>query len=144
LPALGEVVLEAFSTGDTAALARNRLTRPEHNQEIWSELPVAASGSGYTPEMAWENISRRDRRAVSRNLSWFEGRDPELVQVECRGATEAFESFQVHTDCWVQFRVEEGYAESQLFKDVVERNGGYKIFRYYDEGVRLLESSTPA
>ena len=141
MTALGAAALEAFALGDTAALGKHQLTRSEHDQEIWPELPAARSGSGFTSEMAWENISRRDRRARSRNLTWFDGRRPSLVRVECRGATQDFESFQVYTDCWVRFRMREGEAEAQLFKDVVERGGGYKIFRYYDEGVRLLDDA---
>ncbi len=139
LTTLGTLVLDGFQVGDTALLASLRLTREEHNEEIWPELPVASSGTNFTAEMAWSNIGQRDRRAMSRNLSWFHGQAVTFQRAECRGPTETFPSFQVHTDCWVRFRLQDGPAEAQLFKDVVERNAQFKIFRYYDEALRRLE-----
>ena len=47
----------------------------------------------------------------------------------------------VLTDCWVLFEeAGEARAEIQLFKDVLFRNGGFKVFRYYDEGPRRVDS----
>jgi len=51
------------------------------------------------------------------------------------GETRTFDSFVDHTDCHTRFAPAAGCSGIQLFKDVVERNGGLKlkIFRYYDE-----------
>lgn len=55
------------------------------------------------------------------------------MDVECRGPTERFRSFRVHTDCWVSFAMDgRRLGPQQLFKDVLEWDGQFKIFRYYE------------
>lgn len=129
---LGRTVLRALAAGDAAALARVRLTEREHDDVVWPELPAARAEVGFPADYAWENIERRNARDLERVLPWYGDRAPEHVRVECRGGLEEFETFRVHTDCWEVFRVGGGPPlEAQLFKDVLERGGGFKIFRYY-------------
>lgn len=148
LERLGEQVLTALAAGDTFALERVRLTEAEHNEVIWPELPAAAPEANFPVELAWRNIEMRNRRDRARILPWYAGRALTLEKVECRGALQSFRSFSVHTDCWVVFRDDEGGRfRAQVFKDVAERNGGFKIFRYYDEDPRPIQdpgSSTRA
>jgi hypothetical protein len=88
--------------------------------------------------MAWLNIQTRNRSAVARITPLYARRPARHLRTECRGATERFESFEVLTDCWVLFELEDEppALEAQLFKDVLHRGGGYKIFRYYDDEPR--------
>ena len=39
----------------------------------------------------------------------------------------------MHTDCYTHFSSRGRQYRLQLFKDVLERYGGFNIFRYYDE-----------
>lgn len=138
---LGEGVLQGLSAGDTALLRRFRLTEREHNEVVWPELPASNPGADFPVDWAWTNVERRDRRALAR-LDFLRGHDLALRAVECRGRVREFRTFRVHTDCWVTFEAEgTGLVEARLFKDVLERNGGLKIFRYYEEPVRRLAAS---
>lgn len=134
LDALGRGVLRGFASSDTAALASYRLGEAEHNEIVFPELPAGRSEVGYPVDLAWQNIELRNGRSLGRQLPWFQGRDVEHLETVCRGQTEAFETFRVHTDCWVIFKeATYGRLEVQLFKDALERGGGWKLFRYYDE-----------
>lgn len=134
LEALGHGVLVGFVAADTAALASFRLSEAEHNEVVFPELPAGRPEVGYPVDLAWQNIELRNGRSLGRQLPWFQGRDVEHLETVCRGETEAFETFLVHTDCWVIFReATYGRLEVQLFKDALQRGGGWKLFRYYDE-----------
>ena len=136
---LGRLVVEALNEGDEEALATVRLTEFEHNEVVYPELPAAAGDNPFPVDLAWQNIELRSRRAVNRLQTDLAPLSPmEFESVECRGETHVFESFQVRTDCYTRFRAGGSVYEVQLFKDVLERGGGYKIFRYYDESPRRV------
>lgn len=139
LEALGETVLRGLADGDTLALERVRLTEREHNEVVWPELPAAAPEVGFPVDFAWENIEMRNRRALGRILPGYRGREVTFRDVRCRGGTEEFRTFHVLTDCHVAFAVPGGgRLEARIFKDVLVRHGGYKIFRYDEDGVRVV------
>jgi hypothetical protein len=131
-------MLNALSHGDVPALEDFRLTETEHNQVVWPEFPASAPEVNFPVDMAWANIEARNRRAIGRIVPWYAGREPQFRGAECRGATAHFDTFVVLTDCWVVFSFDEDerVLEAQLFKDVLVRGGGHKIFRYYDEEPR--------
>ena len=143
LDGLGRMVLGALVRADTLALASVRLTEQEHNEVVWPELPAARPEVNFPLDFAWTNIELRDRRSVSRLLPVFHELDVRFRGVQCRGGIQTFDSFRVLTDCWTLFDVEgrEGPFEAQLFKDVVVRGGGHKIFRYYDQLPRRYDPS---
>ena len=138
LEELGLHVLDALTSGDRDALEDVRLTEYEHNEVVWPELPAAAPEVNYPVDYAWENIENRNRRGITRLLPFFGGGDHALQSVECRGERETFDTFHVDTDCWVVFSSNASLElrEVQLFRDVLVRGGGMKIFRYYDEEPR--------
>ena len=142
LEALSEGVLRGLARGDVSALEGFRLAEGEHNQVVWPELPASAPEVNFPVDLAWTNIQSRNRSAIARLLPLFEGREPSLRGVGCRGITERFETFSVLTDCWVTFDMDDspGLLEAQLFKDVLSRGGGHKVFRYYDEEPRAITS----
>ncbi len=124
----------ALVSKDTAELRALRLSEYEHNEVVWPELPAARPEINFPIDYAWTNISLRNRRALARLFPRLEGRTATVKDVECRGEVQPFQTFQVHTDCWVRLTMQDGYEiEAQLFKDVLERNGGFKIFRFYEE-----------
>ncbi len=133
LEELSAAVLAGLSAADTASLESVRLTESEHNYKVWPELPASAPEVNYPADLAWQNIRMRNRAAVADLLAAYRGRKLELVGAECRGATEKFRSFKVRTDCWATFeRDGRQLPPQQLFKHVLNWNGGLKIFRYYE------------
>lgn len=133
LEVLGERVVEAFTRGDTVALSGFRLTEREHNEVVWPELPASAPEVNFPVDFAWQNIETRNRSALLRTMPIYADRQIEVRRVECRGETQRFDTFDVLTDCWVVFDWNGERWEDQLFKDVLIRGGGVKLFRYYDE-----------
>ena len=137
LDELGGLVLRAFVVGDTTTLDRVLLTEEEHNSVVFPELPAGQPDVNYPVDLAWQNIRLRNDRSLARQLPSFAGRDLAYRLTQCRGATQEFLTFVVHTDCWIVFDLSGGEVrEVQLFKDVVERGGAFKAFRYYDDAPR--------
>ncbi len=133
LEELATEVLAGLASADTSRLEAVRLTEHEHNDLVWPELPAGQPGSDFPVDIAWDNISLRNRAALGRLLSAYDGHALGLVGVECRGEKATFESFEVRTDCWVTLeRDGDTLPPQQLFKDVLDRDGELKIFRYYE------------
>lgn len=133
LDALGAAAVAALATRDTTALEALRLSEMEHNEVVFPELPAGQPEVGYPVDLAWENIQLRNERDVVRQFRWFGEREVEHLATECTGETQSFESFVVHTECAVHFEdSEEGELRVVLFEEVLERNGGFKVFRFYD------------
>ena len=131
---LARDALRGLSALDPMLLDRLRLTETEHNEVVWPELPASAPEIGFPVDYAWRNIQLRNESALERVAGWYRSNPVRYQVTECRGETQAFATFRVHTDCWVLFLTTRGeLLEAQLFKDVLERDGGFKIFRYYDE-----------
>lgn len=132
--ALARDALRGLGASDGALLEGLRLTEAEHNEVVWPELPASAPEIGFPVDFAWRNIQARNLSALERVGDWYRSNPVRHQVTECRGATQEFATFRVHTDCWVLFLTARGeLLEGQLFKDVLERDGGFKIFRYHDE-----------
>lgn len=137
---VGQRALAGLVASNAADLELLRLTEHEHNDVLWPELPASDPALNVPLDWAWGDIETRNQAALRRIERWFQGRDLEFENAECVGETQEFRTFRVLTDCWVAFRLlqagedasETKEARVQLFKDVVERGGGYKIFRFYD------------
>ena len=126
-------VLNALDRGDTSALRALRLTEREHNDVIWPELPAGKPPINFPVDEAWANIQRRNERALRRIGPFFRESGVELESAACEGR-EVFDSFTVHTACTVAVRLRDGRRyRMTVFKDVVERSGAWRAFRYYDE-----------
>lgn len=145
LTQLGRSALDAAVVGDTARLGRLRLTETEHNEVVWPHLPAAAPEVGMPVDLVWADIERRNVRALDRIVPALEGRRLNHVDTSCRGPVRSFGAFEVLTDCWVVFDAADQAApgpvalpryEVQLFKDVLLREGGYKVFRFYEGAPR--------
>ncbi|WP_419949935.1 hypothetical protein [Candidatus Palauibacter sp.] len=133
LAELATTVLVGLAAADTLGLESVRLTEVEHNELVWPELPASAPEVNYPVDLAWKNIRTRNRAALSDLFGVYEERELRFVDAECRGPTEAFASFVVHTDCWVTLeRDGQLVPPQQIFKDVLDWDGELKIFRYYE------------
>ena len=138
---LARDALRGLASSDDARLEALRLTESEHNEVVWPELPAGAPEAGFPVDFAWRNIQLRNFSALRRVGGWYQSNPVRHQATECRGATREFATFRVHTDCWVLLLTRRGeLLEAQLFKDVLERDGGFKIFRYYDELPRRAHS----
>ena len=140
LPDVGQRVLEGLAAGDHASLTALRLSRDEYMEVVWPELPASDPALNVPIDYVWADIEARDRRALIRLAPQFDGLAAELEEVACAGEVEEFQTFRVHTDCWVVLRTTSGKHRIQLFKEVVERGAGYKLFRYYDDVLRPVET----
>ena len=141
---LGRGVFQSFARNDREALEAFRLTEEEHNAVVWPELPAAQAEEPFPLDLAWRNIQLRNERAVPRAADALRRARAETFEgAECEGAVQSFRTFVVHTDCRVRFRAAGGTRyRVLLFKDALERNGGYKVFRYYDEDVERLRDGS--
>lgn len=134
LTALGDSVLQALVAGDTAALRRLRLTEQVHSETVWPQLPASDPALNFSAEMAWQNIEMRNYRAIARLLPRYRGRQLAYRGTECRGPEEKYQGFTIRSDCWVQYRDSAGSEhEMQLFKHVLTRSEGLRLFRYYED-----------
>ena len=134
LESLGRTVWSALVTGDTTTLTALRLTEHEHNDRVWPELPASRPEVAFPVDLAWENIQLRNRRAITRLLASFRGSRAELRTTECRGETGEFRTFHVLHDCYLVLEhPDRGRVQLQAFRYVHVMNGGYKVFRYYDD-----------
>lgn len=140
LPEVGQRVLEGLAAGDHALLAALRLSRDEYMDVVWPELPASDPELNVPIEYVWADIEARNRSALVRLAPQFEGLAAELEDVACIGEVEEFKTFRVHTDCWVTIATPSGHRRVQLFKDVLERGAGFKLFRYYDDVLRPVET----
>ena len=132
--ALARDALRGLASSDDGLLESLRLTESEHNEVVWPELPAGAPEVGFPVDFAWRNIQLRNQSALARVGGWYDSNPVRHQGTECRGATQEFATFRVHTDCWVLFLTVRGeLLEAQLFKDILERGGGFKIFRYHEE-----------
>lgn len=133
LDELATEVLAGLASADTSRLEALRLTEAEHNEQVYPELPAARPENNHPAALAWANIQTRNRIALEELVADFRGHEIEHEGVECRGPTMPFESYVVHTDCWVRVSVDGAEPRPvQLFKDVLDRDGELKIFRYYE------------
>ena len=137
---VGERVVEGLIGGEPAALGELRLSRQQYVEVVWPELPASNPDLNVPVEYVWADIEARNRSGLIRLEPQFEGPAAEFKGVNCRGEVQEFGTFRVHTDCWVTLRTPSGERRIQLFKDVLERGAGYKLFRYYDDVLRAVEA----
>ncbi len=133
--ALGEAVVTALATGDTAALQAMRTTEHEHNEVLWPHFPIAKQDTtGATRGFAWENIQMRNAGAVGEWAASFRGRQVRFDDARCTGEVEEYGPFQVLRECSVTVTdVAQGRAfELRPFDRVVRMNGTHKVIRYVE------------
>lgn len=130
---LGAVVWSALTQGDTATLERLRLSAPEHNDTIWPSMPASDAALGFPVDLAWLNIESRNRAALEEVLPRYAGSALDYAGVACDSAI-AYDGFTIHSGCLVELEGGDtpGRLRLELFRHAVERDGGWKVIRYYD------------
>jgi hypothetical protein len=115
----------AVSAGDTAAMHRLRVTAQEHNTIMWSEFP--ASRLNHPADLAWRNVDARSVRDAARIRREYAGATYDVAGTSCRDGVTEYETFRVHSDCWVTLRRTGSRFDAKLFGSVVEMDGRFKV-----------------
>lgn len=129
--ALGRAVLEALEADDRAAMEALVVTREEHRELLWPQLPERTY---LTFERSWFHTARNTRRALDRAMSRYGGRAFELVSLEFTDEPEVYEGFTIHRGAELLGRHEGTgqVGEIPILRVILEKEGHWKLI-HYDE-----------
>ncbi|MGD2154677.1 MAG: hypothetical protein PVG79_15515 [Gemmatimonadales bacterium] len=127
--ALARTVLDGLEARDRRALETLLVTREEHRDLLWSELPES---NHLRFDVARELNVRNTREGLTRALDRFGGQRYELVAIEFTDAPEIYETFTLHRGTALRVRRSSDGREGNLpILDVVlERNGRWKLMNF--------------
>jgi len=126
-----QAALDALRADDPAALRALLLTREEHRDLLWDELPERTYFSfDYVRLLNEHNTNKAIQRALER----YRGADLEVVSVEFEKGTEEYSDFRLHRGAklTVRRRSDGKEGEIDLVDVFVERNGGWKLMNYVE------------
>lgn len=129
--AVTQAALDALQADDEAAMRDLLLTREEHRELLWDELPENTYFSfDYVRLLNEHNTDKAIRRALER----YRGADLEVVSIEFAKGTEEYPDFKLHRGAKLTVRRASDGREGQIdLVDVfVERNGGWKLMNYVE------------
>lgn len=125
---VAEAVLDALEARDRAALEALLLTREEHRELLWDQLPESST---WPFEYARWLVEHNSRKAITRALERFGGRSFELLEVGFEEEPEVYDGFTLHPGTVLWVRTPNGQTGRMKVLDVlVERNGGWKPMDY--------------
>lgn len=126
---LAQAVLDGLETRDRAALEALLVTREEHRDLLWDELPERTYMSF---EVARELNERNTRKGLIRALDRYGGQAFELLGIEFTDPPEVYETFTWHFGPRLRVRRLSDGREGELpILDVVlERNGRWKLMNF--------------
>jgi hypothetical protein len=126
---LVEAVLAALEARDRAALEALLVTREEHRDLLWDELPERTYMSF---EVARELNERNTRDGLTQALDRYGGQEFELIEIEFTDPPEVYETFTWHFGPRVRVRrVSDGReGELPILDVVLERNGRWKLMNF--------------
>lgn len=125
--ALAEAVLRALEREDRAGLETLLVTREEHRELLWPELPERTY---FSFERARELNERNTRKAVRRALERYGGRTLQLVGLDYTRKTEVYDGFTLHRGARLRVRdaATGEVAAIEVLDVLVEMEGGWKLF----------------
>lgn len=127
--ALARAVLRGLEAGSRDSLEALLVTREEHRELLWPELPERT----YFPFERARALNRRNtREGMSRALGRYGGRELRFVRLEAAHDTEAYEGFTLHRGVRLVVRDAGTGREGALgILDVVlEREGHWKLMNF--------------
>jgi hypothetical protein len=129
--ALARAVLRGLEHRDRAALERLLVTREEHRELLWEELPER---SYFTFGDARSLNERNTRRALTEALARFGGHALELESIEFTGRPEVYKSFTLQRGARLTVRDPESGRVGTLpiLNVVLERDGLWKLMHFDD------------
>jgi hypothetical protein len=127
--ALVEAVLEGLANRDGAALEALVVTREEHRDLLWDQLPESRDVSF---AFARDLNERNTRKGLNQALADFGGQRFELIDIEFTDDSEHYDGFSIHfVQRLVVRRVSDGREGTLDILDVmVERAGRWKLMDY--------------
>lgn len=129
--ALARAVLRAIADNDRDALHALRVTRDEHLELLWDELPESRD----TPfEFAWNLNQANSRKGLRNALARYGGTEFELAAIEFTEPPEVYDTFTLHFGTrLVVRRVRDGReGELPILDVILERNGRWKLMNFKD------------
>jgi hypothetical protein len=129
--ALAEAVLQALEDEDRDALMALMVTRQEHQNLLWDQLPE----SNHLPfDYARELNERNTGKAITAALDNYSGTEFEFISIEFTGESEVYEGFTLHFGAVLTVRRASDGVEGTLpILDVVLEYGGRWKLMNYDE-----------
>ncbi|MGD2135733.1 MAG: hypothetical protein PVF27_06215 [Gemmatimonadales bacterium] len=128
--ALASAVLHAIALADRDSLAALMVTREEHREALWDQLPES---DDLTFEFARDLNERNSRKGMSAIVSQFGGTRFELVSLDFDTTlAERYDDFTLHfVRRLVVRRARDGQVGTLPILDVVlERSGRWKLMNY--------------
>lgn len=128
---LVESFMRALEAGDTTAIAKLAVTRPEF---AYLYYPTATRGLppyDLEPGLMWFMLFEESNQGIRRTLQVYGGRPMRLLDYECgAGALREGEN-RTHGPCVVRWRAPSGDTVSaRLFNQILERRGRFKVLSY--------------
>ena len=129
--ALGRAVLRALAADDRGAMMDLVVTREEHRDLLWPQLPERTY---LTFERSWFHTSRNTRHALDRAMSRYGGRTFELVGLTFEDEPEVYDGFTIHRGAKLVARhgPTGRVGEIPILRVVLEKGGYWKLI-HYDE-----------
>lgn len=124
-----KAVLAGLEARDREALEAVLVTRDEHRELLWDELPERTYMSF---EVARELNERNTRKALTRALDRYGGQAYQLIEIEFTDPPEVYKTFTWHFGPRLRVRrVSDGREGDLPILDVVlERNGRWKLMNF--------------
>ena len=126
-----QAALDALGAGDREAMEALLLTREEHQNLIWDQLPEREYFSfDYVRFLNEKNSGK----ALSQALGRYRGSELEVLSLSFEKESETYSDFVLHRGAKLTVRRPSDGREGELrLVDVfVERNGGWKIMNYVE------------
>ncbi|HKK07310.1 MAG TPA: hypothetical protein VKA44_00345 [Gemmatimonadota bacterium] len=127
--ALIEAVLDGLQRKDRDFLDSLRVTRQEHRDLLWDELPERRS---FSFQYAWDLNQRHSEKGLTQALGSYGGLDLEPVSVEYGEPDEEYPDFTLHLGTVITVRRKSDGKTGRLrFLDVLlEKDGAWKLLNY--------------
>ena len=126
-----QAALDALGAGDREAMEALLLTREEHRNLIWDQLPEREYFSfDYVRFLNEKNSGK----ALSQALGRYRGSELEVLSLSFEKESETYSDFVLHRGAKLTVRrpSDGREGELQLVDVFVERNGGWKIMNYVE------------
>ncbi|MGH7458929.1 MAG: hypothetical protein ACREKN_07605 [Longimicrobiaceae bacterium] len=129
LHTLVEAVLDELAEGDTAGLARLRVTRDEYEALLWDELPESEE---IPFAFSWDLNQANSRKALKTILGRYGGERFVLVNINFTKRTERYQTFTLYRGARLRVRRGRGnvLGELPILDVVLERKGRWKLVNY--------------
>lgn len=126
---LAQAVIDGLEARDRAALEALLVTREEHRDLLWDELPERTYISF---EVARELNERNTRKGLTRALDRYGGQAYEVLGIEFTDPPEVYETFTWHFGPRLRVRrLSDGRdGELPILDVVLERNGRWKLMNF--------------